>query len=158
MRDVEYVNIIISAWNAPQDDPIVRKLLLSHITHGPWGSENRTAICMKDRFFTKGFQIQIIYEAGKGEDLGSKFYVTLDRTLKGHDMKPAIRRTLMSEVTPYIQKNVFVGHWWVVPDKSHLLFTFACHVNVYICLPTSGRSNNFLNMAVNDNVTKKSIS
>lgn len=98
MIDEEHVDTLISAEIPPQDDPVPRKPVISHLIHGPRGTENPSDICMKEECFSKGFRKQFREEARTGDNVGSEHF-SLKRTSPEHGGEKYVRRTLVHERT-----------------------------------------------------------
>ncbi|CDF38382.1 ATP dependant DNA Helicase PIF1 [Chondrus crispus] len=118
LRTPENVDRIISAEIPSAEDPELGEVVLKHMIHNPGGEHNPTAVCMGER--RKGFPKSFKHEISQSD---SEYYITYRR-------RPSrIGRR---------QQSVVVDNSWVVPHSPLLLRSFACHLNVELCVSRVG--------------------
>ncbi|CDF77379.1 unnamed protein product [Chondrus crispus] len=117
LRTPENVYRIISAEIPSAQDPELQEVVLKHMIHTPCGEHNPTAVCMGERHCRKGFPKSFKHETSQS-DSG----VSIERPSR-------IGRR---------QQPVVVDNSWVVPHSPVLLRSFACHLNVELCVSRVG--------------------
>ncbi|CDF41007.1 ATP dpendant DNA helicase [Chondrus crispus] len=117
LRTPENVDRIISAEIPSAQDPELQEVVLKHMIHNPCGEHNPTAVCMGERYCRKGFPKSFKHETSQS-DSG----VSIERPSR-------IGRR---------QQPVVVDNSWVIPHSPVLLRSFACHLNVELCVSRVG--------------------
>ncbi|CDF33944.1 ATP dependant DNA helicase PIF1 [Chondrus crispus] len=92
-------------------------VVLKHMIHNPCGENNPTAVCMGEQYCRKRFPNPFKHETSQSES-----GVSIERHSRNG------RR----------QKSVVVDNSWVVPHSPLLLRSFACHLNVELCVSRVG--------------------
>ncbi|CDF41005.1 unnamed protein product, partial [Chondrus crispus] len=111
LRTPENVDRIISAEIPSAQDPELQEVVLKHMIHNPCGEHNPTAVCMGERYCRKGFPKSFKHETSQSD---SEYYITYRRRAPSADNS------------------------WVVPHSPVLLRSFACHLNVELCVSRVG--------------------
>jgi hypothetical protein len=107
----------VSAEIPPENDPILREYVLTHMIHGPCG--NSSAPCWKDGKCSRGYPKSFKEETEIPED----GYPIYKRRNNGMQAKKKIAGG----------REVDIDNRWVVPYNPYLLKRFNCHINVEIC-------------------------
>ncbi|CDF38585.1 ATP dependant DNA helicase [Chondrus crispus] len=119
LRTPENVDRIISAEIPSAQDPELQEVVLKHMIHNPCGERNPTAVCMGEQYCRKGFPKSFKHETSQSPSAGG---VSIERPSR------VGRR----------QQSVVVDNSWVVPHSPLLLRSFACHLNVELCVSRVG--------------------
>ncbi|CDF36122.1 unnamed protein product [Chondrus crispus] len=101
-------------------DPELQEVVLKHMIHNPCGEHNPTAVCMGERYCRKGFPKSFKHETSQSD---SEYYITY-------------RRRAPSAGGVSIERPSHNS--WVVPQSPVLLRSFACHLNVELCVSRVG--------------------
>ncbi|CDF33589.1 Putativ ATP dependant DNA helicase [Chondrus crispus] len=117
LRTPENVDRIISAEIPSAQDPELQEVVLKHMIHNPCGERNPTAVCMGEQCCRKGFPKSFKHETSQSDSGAS-----IERPSR------VGRR----------QQSVVVDNSWVVPHSPLLLRSFACHLNVELCVSRVG--------------------
>ncbi|CDF40383.1 ATP dependant DNA helcase [Chondrus crispus] len=120
LRTPENVDRIISAGIPSAQDPELQEVVLKHMIHNPYGEHNPTAVCMGERYCRKGFPKSFKHETSQSD---SEYYITY-------------RRRAPSAGGVSIERPSHNS--WVVPHSPVLLRSFACHLNVELCVSRIG--------------------
>ncbi|CDF33636.1 partial DNA helicase [Chondrus crispus] len=131
LRTPENVDRIISAEIPSSQDPELQEVVLKHMIHNPCGEHNPTAVCMGERYCRKGFPKSFKHETSQSD---SEYYITYRRrapSAGGVSIERPSRIGLR-------QQPVVVDSSWVVPHSPVLLRSFACHLNVELCVSRVG--------------------
>ncbi|XP_019430714.1 PREDICTED: uncharacterized protein LOC109338037 [Lupinus angustifolius] len=96
------------------EEPQLHHAVLIHMAHGPCGTLNPNAPCMKD---------------GRCKKCFPKIFCT--QTRQGSDSYPEYKRRCHEPVT--LNRCVTIDNQWVVPYNPWLLLKYDCHINVEIC-------------------------
>ncbi|CDF32173.1 unnamed protein product [Chondrus crispus] len=120
LRTPENVDRIISAEIPSAQDPELQEVVLKHMIHNPCGEHNPTAVCMGERYCRKGFPKSFKHETSQSD---SEYYITY-------------RRRAPSAGGVSIERPSHNS--WVVPHSPVLLRSFACHLNVELCVSRVG--------------------
>lgn len=131
LRAPENVDRVISAEIPPASDPELQELVLKHMIHNPCGEFNPSAPCMGEQFCRKGFPKPFKGETGQSD---SEYYITYRRRSPdagGVSVERNVRGGRR-------QQSVIVNNSWVVPHSPALLRSFACHINVELCVSRIG--------------------
>ncbi|CDF38639.1 unnamed protein product [Chondrus crispus] len=120
LRTPENVERIISAEIPSAQDPELQEVVLKHMIHNPCGEHNPTAVCMGERYCRKGFPKSFKHETSQSD---SEYYITY-------------RRRAPSAGGVSIERPSHNS--WVVPHSPVLLRSFACHLNVELCVSRVG--------------------
>ncbi|CDF37673.1 unnamed protein product [Chondrus crispus] len=118
LRTPENVDRIISAEIPSAQDPELQEVVLKHMIHNPCGEHNPTAVCMGERYCRKGFPKSFKHETSQSD---SEYYITYRRRAPSAGGQPVV-----------------VDNSWVVPYSPVLLRSFACHLNVELCVSRVG--------------------
>ncbi|CDF35745.1 ATP dependant DNA Helicase Pif1 [Chondrus crispus] len=118
LRNPENVDRIISAEIPSPQDPELQEVVLKHMIHNPCGERNPTAVCMGGQYCRKRFQNRSNTKPASPKVSG----VSIERPSR-------IGRR---------QQSVVVDNSWVVPHSPLLLRSFACHLNVELCVSSVG--------------------
>ncbi|CDF33021.1 unnamed protein product [Chondrus crispus] len=118
LRTPENVDRIISAEIPSAQDPELQEVVLKHMIHNPCGEHNPTAVCMGERYCRKGFPKSFKHETSQSD---SEYYITYRRRAPSAGGQPVV-----------------VDNSWVVPHSPVLLRSFACHLNVELCVSRVG--------------------
>ncbi|XP_021717622.1 uncharacterized protein LOC110685399 [Chenopodium quinoa] len=97
------------------DNPSLRKVVLTHMMHGPCGKLNPKCPCM--RMDGK----KMVCKNGYPKDYNSE-------TAKNKDGYPVYRRRQTGEKVKV--RRAELNNQWVVPYNPYLLLMFDCHINV----------------------------
>ncbi|CDF36294.1 unnamed protein product [Chondrus crispus] len=120
LRTPENVDRIISAEIPSAQDPELEEVVLKHMIHNPCGEHNPTAVCMGERYCRKGFPKSFKHETSQSD---SEYYITY-------------RKRAPSAGGVFIERPSHNS--WVVPHSPVLLRSFACHLNVELCVSRVG--------------------
>ncbi|CDF40970.1 ATP dependant DNA helicase PIF1 [Chondrus crispus] len=120
LRTPENVDRIISAEIPSAQDPELQEVVLKHMIHNPCGEHNPTAVCMGERYCRKGFPKSFKHETSQSD---SEYYITY-------------RRRAPSAGGVSIERPSHNS--WVIPHSPVLLRSFACHLNVELCVSRVG--------------------
>lgn len=101
----------------PEKDPVLYDIVKSTMIHGPCGTINPNAPCMKDGKCTKGYPKPFVKETQTGED-GYPLYR---------------RRSPVDGGFTVEIKGLQLDNRWVVPYPPILLKIFKAHINIEIC-------------------------
>ncbi|CDF37017.1 ATP dependant DNA helicase [Chondrus crispus] len=118
LRTPENVDRIISAEIPSAKDPELQEVVLKHMIHNPCGERNPTAVCMGEQYCRKGFPKSFKHETSQSD---SEYYITYRRRAPSAG-----------------GQSVVFDNSWVVPHSPLLLRSFACHLNVELCVSRVG--------------------
>ena len=125
IRPNEIDSVISAELPDIRHDPILHKLVLKHMIHGPCGAVNTRSPCMKNGKCDHGFPKQFLLETEQGQDSYPKYRRRTPED--GGFSAQILRRQEGSNVIFDIDNR------WVVPYNPFLIRNFACHINVEIC-------------------------
>ncbi|CDF33193.1 ATP dependant DNA helicase [Chondrus crispus] len=121
LRTPENVDRIISAEIPSAQDLELQEVVLKHMIHNPCGERNPTAVCMGEQYCRKVFPKSFKHDTSQSD---SEYYITY-------------RRRSPSAGGVSIERPSF-DNYWVVPHSPLLLRSFACHLNVELCVSRVG--------------------
>jgi len=98
----------------PQTQPVLFDSVTKHMMHGPCGSLNPDAPCMKDGICSKGFPKAYCEQTTLSQDA----YPTYHRKRHGQSV---------------MKLGIAVGNEWVVPYNPYMTQKYDAHINVEIC-------------------------
>jgi hypothetical protein len=128
-RSPEYVDKIICAEiPGEEEDPLLFKLVTTHMIHGPCGKGYPKQPCMEPKINKKTHKIFVLRDKCRKEfpkDLQ-------DRT--SIDPKEGFPKYCRRHIPPIdVPRKGLIDNRFVVPYSPHLLKKFQCHINVEIC-------------------------
>ncbi|CDF40177.1 putative DNA helicase [Chondrus crispus] len=131
LRNPENVDRITSAQISSSEDPELQEVVLKHMIHNPCGEHNPTAVCMGEQYCKKRFPKSFKNEISQSE---SEYYITYRRR------SPSAGRVSIERPSGIGRRqiSVVVDNSWVVPRSPPLLRSFACHLNVELCVSRVG--------------------
>ncbi|CDF41121.1 unnamed protein product [Chondrus crispus] len=104
-------------------------VVLQHMIHNPCREHNPTAVCMGD--CRKGFPKSFKHESSQSD---SEYYITYRRKAPSAGGVSIERPSRIGRR----QQPVVIDNSWVVPHSPVLLQSFACHLNVELCVSRVG--------------------
>ena len=131
LRTPENVDRIISAEVPSSQDPELQEVVLKHMIHNPCGERNPTAVCMGEQYCRKGFPKPFKHETIQSD---SEYYITYRRRSPSAGGVSIDRPSRIGRRQQY----VVIDNSWVVPHSPLLLRSFACHLNVELCVSRVG--------------------
>ncbi|CDF77533.1 unnamed protein product [Chondrus crispus] len=131
LRTPENGDRIISAEIPSAQDPELQEVVLKHMIHNPCGDHNPTAVCMGERYCRKGFPKSFKHETSQSD---SEYYITYRRRAPSVGGVSIERPSRIGRR----QQSVVLDNSWVVPHSPLLLRSFACHLNVELCVSRVG--------------------
>ncbi|CDF40386.1 ATP dependant DNA helicase [Chondrus crispus] len=131
LRTPEYVDRIISAEIPSAQDPELQEVVLKHMIHNPCGERNPTAVCMGEQYCRKGSPKSFKHETSQSD---SEYYITCRRRSPSAGGVSIERPSRVGRR----QQSVVVDNSWVVPHSPLLLRSFACHLNLELCVSRVG--------------------
>ena len=125
LRPNEIDNVISAEIPNSEQDPMLHKIIVKNMIHGPCGDLNKNAPCMVDGKCTKKFPKKLVQETQTGEDSYPVY-----RRRKPEDGGYTARIN-MKVRTEYQQ--IEIDNRWVVPYTPILSKMFEAHINVESC-------------------------
>jgi hypothetical protein len=117
IKEPTQVDHIISAQIPdPNTHPQLYGLVTKLMVHGPCGTVNSHASCIKDGKCSKGFSKVFVEET----TIATDGYVTYACPSHGH--------------TFTTNSSLIVDNRWIVPYSLHIILEFACHANLECCI------------------------
>jgi len=120
-RSAEHYDRFVCAEIPSEDKPELRKLVVKFMVHGPCGTLNRRAPCMKNGKCTKGFPKEFCAKTNDAEDSYPE-YRRRDPKKGGETANKPSRRWGMLPI----------DNSWIVPYNPELLLFMRCHVNIEV--------------------------
>lgn len=118
----DMIDDIVSAEIPDKEtDPILTDLVVNNMIHGPCGTINPSAPCMKDGKCTKNFPKNFLHHT----EMGNDSYPQYRRREPNYGGKVATKHVNQQEKP--------IDNRWVVPYNPWLLRQMNCHANVEIC-------------------------
>lgn len=114
LHDPEHVYYTIKAEIPPQNDAVLRKLVLPHMNHGPCGEHSSASLWIKEWYCGKQFPEIFKDENGSDEDI-SHSYLQLRGRSPGYGREEYIRRTTVQSPQGSFNKGLTVDSSWAVP-------------------------------------------
>ncbi|XP_050065323.1 uncharacterized protein LOC114130689 [Aphis gossypii] len=110
-------NVISAEIPDPEQDPLLYDIVKSNMIHGPCGSLNPNAPCMKENTCSKRYPRKLCLQTQTGDN-GYPEYKRRSTNNGGFTVRI---------------KGLDLDNHWVVPYNPVLLRTFNCHINVEMC-------------------------
>jgi len=126
LRDADRIDRFISA-ELPEDDPVLRDIILRNNIHGPCGDHNPSSPCMTNGECTKRFPKEF-----------------KDSTVINEHSHTEYRRRNTGSVS---RRRDEIDNRWIVPYSPFLSRKYNCHINVEAC--TSINAVKYINKYIN---------